>query len=534
MIHENIELTGSFNVNGTLVIPTHAATASALSATGSIYNDSTDNIVKLYTGTEWIVVGDQTGQSAAIEYLVVAGGGGGGTNGGAGGGAGGYRSSHNNETSGGGSSAETPLSSLDSGSTITVTVGAGGAGSSGVGGAGVDGTDSSIASTSGTPFTTVTSTGGGGGAKNGGSGTIDGRPGGSGGGAGTYYSGNTGAGGAGTAGQGYAGGDAQSGTNTWRAAGGGGAGGQGAPGTTSSPYGGVGGAGVASTITGTSVIRASGGSGYQISTATPGGGGSTQQNGTANTGGGGGSYNAGGSGVAIFAYDSGSLNCAGGIVGDAGSGRKYHQFNSSGTFKVGSSTDFQLPATDNLKLHLNAANFDSYPGTGTTWNDLSGNNNNFTLDGSGISWNSGGWFELSDGGLTKTGGAVTTSTTVTFALWIKTTDIQSLFYSDDNSQFYIGAYRVGNKEYYSEVGSPTYYQDLVEKSNIYDNIRTGNWIFVEFKSCNFSAHGSNNYINKYSTYTFSSTQVGAYYIYDKNLSAAESLQLYNATKTNFT
>jgi len=35
--------------------------------------------------------------------------------------------------------------------------------------------------------------------------------------------------------------------------------------------------------------------------------------------------------------------------------------------------------TSGLALVLDAANTRSYPGSGTTWNDLSGNNNNFTL-----------------------------------------------------------------------------------------------------------------------------------------------------------
>ena len=35
--------------------------------------------------------------------------------------------------------------------------------------------------------------------------------------------------------------------------------------------------------------------------------------------------------------------------------------------------------TDGLVLHLDAANRKSYPGTGTSWNDLSGNGNNSTL-----------------------------------------------------------------------------------------------------------------------------------------------------------
>jgi hypothetical protein len=36
---------------------------------------------------------------------------------------------------------------------------------------------------------------------------------------------------------------------------------------------------------------------------------------------------------------------------------------------------------DGLVLHLDAANVKSYPGTGTTWKDLSGNVNDFTLSG---------------------------------------------------------------------------------------------------------------------------------------------------------
>ena len=43
--------------------------------------------------------------------------------------------------------------------------------------------------------------------------------------------------------------------------------------------------------------------------------------------------------------------------------------------------------TDGLVLHLDAGNPLSYPGSGTTWNDLSGNNNNGTMIG-GVTYNS--------------------------------------------------------------------------------------------------------------------------------------------------
>jgi len=48
--------------------------------------------------------------------------------------------------------------------------------------------------------------------------------------------------------------------------------------------------------------------------------------------------------------------------------------------------------TDGLVLHLDAANRKSYPGTGTSWNDLSGNGNNSTLiNGPAYNTNKGGY-----------------------------------------------------------------------------------------------------------------------------------------------
>ena len=98
-------------------------------------------------------------------YLVVAGGGGGGYWSGGGGGAGGLRTSFGS-ASGGGGSAESQLS-LNSGTTYTITVGAGGAGASSGGVTGSTGVDSSVA---GTGITTITSVGGGGGGGGGGAG----------------------------------------------------------------------------------------------------------------------------------------------------------------------------------------------------------------------------------------------------------------------------------------------------------------------------------------------------------------------------
>ena len=124
---------------------------------GMIRHNSSTGFPEWYDGTNWQTIQAST---YTIQSVVVAGGGGGGGWVGSGGGAGGYRSSVTGESSGGGASAETPLNAI-SGTTYTVTVGAGGAGSSiAPGGSatvtGANGGDS--------VFGTITSVGGGRGA----------------------------------------------------------------------------------------------------------------------------------------------------------------------------------------------------------------------------------------------------------------------------------------------------------------------------------------------------------------------------------
>ncbi len=224
-----------------------------------------------------------------VDWLVVAGGAGSSSSirsGGSGGG--GYRCSMTGETSGRGSSPETKKN-VTVGNNYAVTIGSGGA-------VGSNGSNSN--------FDTITSTGGGqGGANNGG-----GQNGGCGGGSGN----NVNSPGTGTAAQGYDGA-----TNSNNPAGGGGSGG--------APSGVTGGVGTASSITGSSVTRAKGGTAQTSgsSTATAGG---------ANTGDGAGgrwdgSGAAGGSGVVILRYpDTYTINIGAGLTGtetNLGNGYKY-------------------------------------------------------------------------------------------------------------------------------------------------------------------------------------------------------------------
>ena len=187
--------------------------------------------------------------------------------------------------------------------------------------------------------------------------------------------------------------------------------------------------------------------------------------------------------------------------------------------------------TNGLVLALDAANPKSYPGSGTTWYDISGNNKHFTLDISGINWNSAGYFTLADGGASYAG-STSTSTTSTMVFWMRSTDLQSLFWEGNDGSYYVGAYRVGNKEYYNNCGSPQFLLNTVDTANIYDNFPTGLWSMVEFKSVNLSTWTSSKF-NKYSSYTFANGAVGSIMIYNRNLTAQESAQNYNALKSRY-
>jgi len=302
---------GSF----TALDPVDAATPITITglSEGTAYYLKLKAVTAFGAGAESAAVSFTTFASVSNEYIVIAGGGGGGgAYYAAGGGAGGYRSSVTGETSGGGAAAETIWTAI-TGTSYTVTVGAGGNGGAG----GQNGGQGSNTSISGSGLTTITSLGGGYGGKNG----TNGNSGGSGGGGG----GGGGIGGAGTSGQGYSGGNPSGSVS----GGGGGAGGAGAL---------TGGVGRASSITGSSVFRGGGGGGGGWSGSGNeggnGGGGrggdfnvDNDSPGTANTGGGGGGANgyytgggtagsAGGSGVVILRYSSGrTITIGAGLTG---------------------------------------------------------------------------------------------------------------------------------------------------------------------------------------------------------------------------
>ena len=374
MIHEDITISGSFQASGSFILPRIPSNSLATATTGSMFYDTVNDVVKIYTGTGsttdgYITVGAQSAFSDTapagpedIDYLLVAGGGGGGRgSAGGGAGAGGLKSSS--------------LSDVESGSSFTITIGAGGSGGNDASATNSnDGSDSSIA---GSTITTITATGGGKGANE--SGTAGG-DGGSGGG-GSYILSP----GDGTVGQGNDGGTGFGGNPHYAGGGGGGAGAAGSNGNSSTA--GLGGIGKLSHITGTGSYYAGGGSGdfqdtgdgsVQTHAGGLGGGGTggsyrsntsatAATDGAANTGGGGGGGTnsgtgfdgiggTGGSGVAIFAYPTSSITAVGGTKTSRADGQFVHTFNESGTLTVGGPTFHTIAPGDHFNTLLYTGN----------------------------------------------------------------------------------------------------------------------------------------------------------------------------------
>ena len=186
-----------------------------------------------------------------------------------------------------------------------------------------------------------------------------------------------------------------------------------------------------------------------------------------------------------------------------------------------------------LVLALDAGSTRSYPGSGTVWKDLSGNGFDFTMDSSGIAANS------SEGSFTLTGGGasyndiITQSQDCTFVFWMRTNDSQALFWQGQTTSYYLGAYRSDNKEYHNLFGSPQFFKNTVDTGNIYDNIRDNQWHMLEFKNVNMLGH-TQQHFNQYGSFEFQATSaIGAIMVYNRNLTAAESAQNYNALKNRF-
>jgi hypothetical protein len=96
------------------------------------------------------------------------------------------------------------------------------------------------------------------------------------------------------------------------------------------------------------------------------------------------------------------------------------------------------PVTNGLVVHLDALNLDSYPGTGNTWYDLSGNGNNATRNGAAgnPTWNqTNGWYFYAsvngvNGGLTIANSATIQNLTATTVFLVVAMETKTVISGD--------------------------------------------------------------------------------------------------------
>ena len=183
---------------------------------------------------------------------------------------------------------------------------------------------------------------------------------------------------------------------------------------------------------------------------------------------------------------------------------------------------------DGLVLALDAASPRSYPGSGTTWYDLSGNSNDFTISGSPTYSN--GEFTINESQNFYRNSIPTNSTTATFVLFYKTTDSQELWATGQTNSYYLAA-SYGNNYYHSNAGSPTNYIDTVQRTNP-SSYRDGNYHMWEAKNVNLSSWTMLEFWRYGSSWNMNGT-VSKIMLYNRALSSTESTQNYNAFKSRF-
>ena len=184
--------------------------------------------------------------------------------------------------------------------------------------------------------------------------------------------------------------------------------------------------------------------------------------------------------------------------------------------------------TDGLVLALDAASKRSYPGTGTTWYDLSGNNFDYTIIGSPSY--SDGAFTLTETKGFQASHNITNSTTATVVVFYKTTDGQELWATGQSNSRYLAA-SYGNNYYSSNAGSPSYYVDTTSITNP-SSYRNGNYHMWEAKNVNLSTWTRMWFWQYGSSWNMNGT-VAKIMVYDRTLTTAESQQNYNALKSRF-
>lgn len=172
-----------------------------------------------------------------------------------------------------------------------------------------------------------------------------------------------------------------------------------------------------------------GGEPYDVVTGTRGGNGADISGGNGGTDGGVSSWNGGGGAGGGYYGGGGGTGggaaCGGGAGGATKSSTGINSYGSLNTTGDGS-VSITCISNSGLVLHLDAGNTASYSGSGSTWNDLSGNGSNVTLTNTTYSSANGGSIVFN--GTTSYAdftANIGTTNVVTVEMWVKTNSLTS-------------------------------------------------------------------------------------------------------------
>jgi hypothetical protein len=213
--------------------------------------------------------------------------------------------------------------------------------------------------------------------------------------------------------------------------------------------------------------------------------------------------------------------------------------------------------TDGLVFNVDAANVKSYPGSGTTWRDLSRSGNNGTLT-NGPTFNAGNGgsivFDGVDDRFDTNISILKGLQTFTINVWFYTATLKGVLLSEGASsnvgiQFWLGSGTNGTTLQFGDGTNNSFFNSRITlQQNIWVNLcftvanKTGySYLNSIFQSSYINASdifwpgttGTFKLASRENNTVNSDCRISNVSIYNRALSAQEILQNYNATKTRF-
>ena len=202
-------------------------------------------------------------------------------------------------------------------------------------------------------------------------------------------------------------------------------------------------------------------------------------------------------------------------------------------------------ATNGLMVQLDAADFSSYPGSGTTWYDRSGNGRNGTLRG-GVSWvNSGltSYFDFSGANAqyidqTSGGSVIYKDICIAFNVDARTSSFAYLVSKSTgaDTSLRVGSTDInnpGNNGDWAEIATTYYVNGVVDTNDV--PISNGQWYILGGENKNTGLLGSawNYYLGTGFGGRSLNGRIAFVALYDRVLTASEHQQNYNALKGRY-